>query len=516
MTEEIELKLSVAASDINRIRRRAVLTGVEPQVKHLMASYFDTADHLLRTRGLGLRLRREGKRWVQTLKAGPATGSSLTKRSEWESAARLVQARPQIDLSLLRGSPLPRLLARRGGVSALTPVFQTRVVRTTWMLDYRGAQVEVALDVGALVARRGGRRLVEPISELEIELKSGKPARLLELAIELVGHGRDSATLLPLARSKAERGYALALGESAPTAKASAGGFRESVTPDMRTTEVLRAVIAHGVAVVVANAEAVRGTYEPEHIHQARVALRRMRSAARLLDRQQRDLRPKLTVELRWMTQAINAARDWDVLVDSTLPAWSESAAGNSAHAQRLLISAGRRREAARAAAVAALSSHRYARAVLGLQRWSLSTPTSGPALPKFAPRALGRAHARLFEAARFLTASSPERRHRVRILAKRLRYALDVLGAALPSEAVADYLNRLANLQDELGALNDLVVAQQLIAAIGSSSDFAGLMRPWATAKTADLLALAEQRLAALYATTAPWAPEVQPSAGA
>jgi inorganic triphosphatase YgiF len=505
MTEEIELKLSVSASDFDRIRRRAVLAGVGTKVKRLEASYFDTADLLLRSRGLGLRLRQEGKRWVQTLKADTATGGALSTRSEWESAARLAQARPQIDLSLLRGSPLPRLLARRGGISALTTVFQTRVLRTTWEFDYRGAQIEVALDVGALVARRDGRRRIEPVSELEIELKSGRPARLLELAIELVGPEKDAITLLPLVRSKAERGYALALGERAPTVKANAAGFQGKVTPDMRTTEVLRAVIAHGIAVVVANAEAVRGTYEPEHIHQARVALRRMRSAARLLDREQHDLRPKLAGELRWLTQAISAARDWDVLVDSTLPAWSESAAGKSAHVQRLLITASRRREAARAAAVGALSSPRFARAVLGLQRWTLSTPASGPALPKFAPRALGRAHLRLFEAARFLTALSPERRHRVRILAKRLRYALDVLHSAIDRDESMRYSERLALLQDTLGEMNDAAVAASALK--DELRGTPGLeFRRWVDERSAQLLSVADDQVAELQSMPSPW----------
>ena len=62
---------------------------------------------------------------------------------------------------------------------------------------------------------------------------------------------------------------------------------------------------------------------------------------------------------------------------------------------------------------------------------WSLTTPgrgsrggRGGRSLAKIAPRVLGRAHQQMFEAAPFFTALSPERRHRVRILAKRLRYA--------------------------------------------------------------------------------------------
>ena len=53
----------------------------------------------------------------------------------------------------------------------------------------------------------------------------------------------------------------------------------------MSSGAALRAILSHGLSVLLANTEALHEGRDPEFVHQARVALRRMRSALRLLDR---------------------------------------------------------------------------------------------------------------------------------------------------------------------------------------------------------------------------------------
>ena len=79
-----------------------------------------------------------------------------------------------------------------------------------------------------------------------------------------------------------------------------------------------------------------------------------------------------------------------------------------------------------------------------------------GRTLKRLASDALDRAHRRLFDAARFFIALSAERRHRVRILAKRLRYALDMLSVALPKDATERYVAALSELQTPSSPLHD------------------------------------------------------------
>ena len=64
---EIELKFHVPPENFHSIEKK--LRSGEVQVQRLQAIYFDTADERLFKHGATLRLRREGKKWVQTAKA---------------------------------------------------------------------------------------------------------------------------------------------------------------------------------------------------------------------------------------------------------------------------------------------------------------------------------------------------------------------------------------------------------------------------------------------------------------
>ncbi|MGH6624536.1 MAG: CYTH domain-containing protein, partial [Burkholderiaceae bacterium] len=321
MVEEIELKLAIDPSAIESLRTCELLSGVAPQRTRLDAIYFDTPTRDLRKLGMALRLRREGRRWVQTLKTGGSSQpNALMARVEWQAPARLVNGQPRVDFRSLADSPLTAVVGDAASRRALGPVFRTRFTRTTWMVARGATSVEVALDVGEVLVTHGRKTLRSPISEVELELKSGSPKRLLDLALELVGKGANALALAPLSLSKAERGYRLAAGKEAVAAKASAAGFTAVLSEHMSTTAALRAVGRRALEVVLANADALRAGGDPECIHQARVALRRFRSAIRLLDRKHDDFPRGLNDELRWLAGALGGARDLDVLTDQTLP----------------------------------------------------------------------------------------------------------------------------------------------------------------------------------------------------
>jgi CHAD domain-containing protein len=125
--------------------------------------------------------------------------------------------------------------------------------------------------------------------------------------------------------------------------------------------------------------------------------------------------------------------------------------------------------------------------------------------LKRRARKALGKTHRRLFEAAQFFAALSPDARHRVRILAKRLRYALDVFSVALPDKATTEYIDALAELQDVLGALNDEAVASQALGRSGRAAARNVVIERLRAAEVPQLLD-AEARLMQLYARTLPW----------
>jgi len=258
---------------------------------------------------------------------------------------------------------------------------------------------------------------------------------------------------------------------------------------------------------MLANTAALRDVHAPEYVHQARVALRRMRSAVRLLDRKHEDFLEALALELRWAARLLGAARDWDVLVTQTLPELFATAPRElRGELKATLARAQAKRDAARADVLGALGTARFARLALRLQAWTLTSPPKGRTLKRLAPRALGKAHRRLFDAAQFFVALSPERRHRVRILAKRLRYALDVMAVALPREATERYVAALAELQDILGELNDRVVARRVLGTITDSNRLNDVVVAGLATRDKELVTTAEADLLRLQAVATPW----------
>lgn len=185
-TREIELKFLLDAAGAMAVL--AALPG-GPAVKTLYATYFDTADHALSRRGFGLRVRRSGDTRIQTLKSAAGDDGG---RDEWEW--RIEGDTP--DLSLLAATP-----AALPDGAALVPLFTVVSRRTLRMVEEAGSDIELVIDEGEV---RAGAR-VEPLLELELELKAGNPAALHALAKRLAA----VAPLTPSSVTKAERGYRL-------------------------------------------------------------------------------------------------------------------------------------------------------------------------------------------------------------------------------------------------------------------------------------------------------------------
>jgi CHAD domain-containing protein len=167
------------------------------------------------------------------------------------------------------------------------------------------------------------------------------------------------------------------------------------------------------------------------------------------------------------------------------------------------------RREQARATkqAVAAVSSRRYARLVLRLARWSMGEAAAATSsVGATAASLLEQAADRLFKDARSFSHLGQAKRHRVRIHAKRLRYALDLLAPSLPGRGAADYIEALAALQDTLGELNDASVALARLADALPAADSLKALREWFDRVEPALVARAARQLNALDRRPRPW----------
>jgi triphosphatase len=484
---ETELKLAIAPDDVAALRRSAPLAGVRPRRRKLTTIYYDTADGDLARAGLALRLRKSGGRWTQTLKGGRSGTGGLHERGEWEAA------RPDatIDLSTLPQGALDGVADAAGVGERLRPAFTVDLQRETWEVEpVPGTRLEVALDRGS--AHLGDRS--DPVCEVEIELLGGDREAAFDLARSLV----DTVALRPSAVTKAERGYRLFRGEALQPSKARA----VELGPEMSVAQAARAVVGAALDQLQANEEGVLTLADPEFVHQARVGLRRMRSALRIF----RDSAPMQAAQWREglaeVARHLGEARDWDVLATESLTPMAK-AFGDARLTRAVARRASARRRTAREAARAALASPDYARLVLDISRWLASdtplTEDAAPTLDDFASGLLRKRHKRLVADARGLAALTPDQRHAVRIDAKRLRYALEGFASLYRGKHLRKYQASLSGLQDVLGAANDAVTATRLLAELSPPPAFHAFARGWLAARAEGDPAKADLLVAAL-----------------
>lgn len=514
MPKEIELKLRLNPSQARRLAKHPVLAGWKPQKYTLFNTYYDTPDFELRRRGIALRLRCKGAAlWLMTVKGGDAAVGGLAQRSEWEAPTQ-----PGVfDFSIVTDEGLREFL--EGCRALLQPVFSTDFTRMAWLLDYAGSRIELALDRGVISANRfctdatspeklPAESPSAPICEIELELIEGKsPDALFALAIELAA----DLQLHPETASKAERGYALADGAKAPPAKAPASAVCREMTP----IAAFRAVAFSCLFQLQCNEQGVIEGVNPEYVHQARVAIRRLRSAFKVFSP---VLCPRF-VDIyapRWrqLASRLGGARDWDVFIDETLVPLEEAFPGDPDLA-RLRARSEAGQLSAQASAGVALRQREYSQLVLAFSAALFRDlpPTietagkySAMSLRKFAARRLQRRAMRVEQLASEHGKMDAGRRHQLRIAFKKLRYALEFFAPILPGKRLATYQASLATIQDLLGILNDQVTASRLIMKMQPAGRHVPLTKGWIAGRTHLLVAALTAELHRFMALEKPW----------
>jgi len=248
----------------------------------------------------------------------------------------------------------------------------------------------------------------------------------------------------------------------------------EDATPTDAFVEIGKSVAAHWFG----NDAASRGGLEAEHVHQLRVAQRRLRTALKLFPEWIDDAwTTRVEPDLKWFGDLLADARDWDVFTDTTLAAYAASDDEKHKGAWQPTQSAAEaHRIAARQRLQNAMNSPRYARLALLFVEWfsTLEAPPRHPdqTLADYAQKRITQ-HYRKIERAPDLTTLDAHTRHKVRIHAKRLRYALEFFSTLLTRKTRKRVEEALGNLQSVLGEGNDAEVAAQRLADLDEAGDF-------------------------------------------
>jgi len=504
----------------------------------LTSIYLDTEDGRLGRAGLSWRLRREGRRWIQTLSAAGGTG--LQRLHE------IIRPDASPDALAHAGTPLGDELTaalRRARVDAAEPgvLFRTEVRRTARRTRTRGAWVAVAFDEGRIAAAGASER----IHEIEFEFLSGPPAAMLAL----VERWRKRFGLLYDPRSIAERGARLANGmPSPPVRKAGRPGYADDSPAIDAFVHVLDECLAHITLNAIGLTEG-DPALRVEHVHQLRVGIRRLRSALRFFEGWVPTAPDELVEGLRCLFATLGTSRDSDVLSSGvaaelavagapplTLPPVPEGAdpadAVRANDTQRTLLAWITWRAALLQVVVVAEHSLAVdletpqpdasangehaddAPAPLATAP-SDSSPSGSATQPlpgadsrsfhRNLARRLRRWHARIAADWKGFDELDEEGLHALRKRIKRQRYTVEFSAPLLSRRHLDRYLDALAPVQDRMGALNDLFVARTRFQELATSDPASWFAFGWLAARIAEMRASIKPALARLAKSVPP-----------
>ncbi|MBO1113218.1 CYTH and CHAD domain-containing protein [Bordetella petrii] len=530
---EQELKLHVPAA-ARRAVQNEVRQGNASRVR-LHALYFDTPGRELARARIALRLRQEGRDWVQTVKM---PGADAITRFEINHA----RSGPVLDLSVYAGTEVEAPLAAIKGELGLC--YETDVQRLLRQVRTRHGTIELAYDTGVL--RAGSLEL--PISELEFELLSGRPAAIFTVA----RRWQQRHGLVLDARSKSERGDALAslarelaaLDADDPDAQvrrgtaiarfwAPQGAAPVTLDNSLTPAQAMGRVAAECLDQVSRNAAVLAevdtlGVYpagQPEHVHQLRVGMRRLRSAWRLFDGWIAPPPPAVQDGVRTHFAAFGLSRDQDVLNETVTPVLLQAgmpvitfdapppdidaqaiAAGKAFQGWLLDVlewsldvqppspaAAPTPMAASDTAPEPAFRLDGAAAPAVTPTIIPLAAESEPPPLRKLLAGRLHRWHAKVAAQGKHFAALDIPARHDLRKRGKRLRYGLSFAESLLPQARLRGYRKQLAQVQDLLGEINDLAMAKDYYQACVGTHPQAWFALGWISARLDKLIAEAQ-----------------------
>lgn len=456
--EEFEAKFRVPGPDaLERapalLRELGATLGRKHRIR-MRDIYLDTEDRWLLRAGIGLRARLMGRRGVLTVKTRRSASGRMARRIEWEE--------PHAAGALRFPGPLPRgriaaWLRRSRGIENLRPLVEMEHERDECAARLPGgAGAKVCLDRVRII--EGG--MPRNFYEVEIERTDGDPRHLARFARKLErrsGWARDPT-------AKLER--ALRMVGVEPPAPPNVT-FR--VRPGQSLGEAAAGLLRERFAEFLWCEPGARAGFDPEFLHDMRVAARRMRAALRLF----RGALPapfmhRAEEELRRLFAVMGRVRDLDVGLEMLRQrAGDRPSPGIAAWIGKLE----RRRHRAWNRLLRCFGGERFTRFVEFMKSRLAEGAFGGEAAPAaarrvgdHAPKMLRRRFRKALDAAFALEAGAPEAVfHRARIRFKKLRYAIECFADIRP-RATRKLCRELAELQDVLGAFQDEVVLRTLL----------------------------------------------------
>ncbi|MGQ0809862.1 MAG: CYTH and CHAD domain-containing protein [Nitrospiraceae bacterium] len=405
----------------------------EPLVPHTFTStYYDTETFRLAKAGITLRYRTEMRKGV------------------WQLKLPLDEARLELEFEGGRGSvpeSVKKVLFAHLRGHELRPIAKLRTRRTGMRVrDVEGALADVVVDS---VSALDGRRVIRHFQELEVELTGGDEKALHRIEKALRGAGAQDGDHRPKVFQ------ALGLPSTVPAIE---------VEPTAPPSDHVKAMLQEQVRSLLRHDPGIRLGTDPEYLHQARVATRRLRAYLRATCAMfAHDWVEGLRAELSWLGNVLGPVRDLDVLLDYLRTESGSLTLPERRAFEKLITVVEEERTTARSAMMEALESEPYLAFVERIESAAQSPAVVDPnvSLIAIAQAAFKKLCRAVREAEPSAAEATDEALHRIRIKGKRARYTAE-LAEALCGKPAKRFIRQSKAFQDLLGQHQDAIVAEQ------------------------------------------------------
>jgi inorganic triphosphatase YgiF len=478
---EIEIKLT---GDIDKLHEIIKSSKLSPYIKssykkNYITYYYDTKDNrliknniVLRKRVLAHNKNIFGLKWSKPK-------SSLFERGEFEVAAD----ENDIDLKLFGEAWNHKLQDIIGSVN-LEKKFSILIQREIYQLFSGDTQIEICLDKGKISTEDK----VCQVNEIELELKSGNVSILYNLAINFIEKLNLSIEL----ESKAERGYLLLdnnLRKYFYNISKDLDGLSD---PELFITISVNVLIKQ-FSIQIKN---LSDGYRAQDIHQARVLLRRLRvifsALKKISNNSEFDI---LRGDARHIATLLGNVREYDVL-EELVNATPREFINNEQDFDELISNIKTKKELSLENAKKIISEGAAAIFIIKVEKLINKSRYLNPmndemyndvslTIKKLSSIILDKVDSRVRKRGEKLKKLHDIDRHQLRIDLKKLRYLSDFFGPLYDKKILKEYIKHVSELQEYLGAHNDIVnaelVLRQVSNSLASSTQFtAGKILGW------------------------------------
>lgn len=444
---KIELKFQIPNAQKAAVLSRFQTKNIQQLQRQ--TQYYDSNEFELFQHQLSLTQQLKGQNWIQRLKI-PALHQSkhskLNLELEQQDCSVLnLQSyidHPQLDQKIKK---LLNTLQHH-----LTLQFESHIERWISIFHFQNSKIRVDLDQGTIVYQDR----TQAIFQLKFQLQSGTIQDFISFILPYIKRYQ----LYLDTQTKAQKGYLLAKGVTEYPAQNQSALI---LNPNDSKIAALKKIILNCLAHLLPNTTAIAsGQFNSQHVHQARVAIRRLRSALSTFGDWSNDINPSWAKQLTQLFRQLGTTRDLDVIRQELLPQLRKVAVPelkldelklpeSSSDNGRILLQL--------------FQSSAFTNLILALFEFvhQATSKTAKKSIQKSAVKKISKFHRQIqTDAAHFLELDIAAR-HRTRKRLKKLRYSIDFIGSLYAQKQVTHYLKILKPAQDALGQYNDLIVAE-------------------------------------------------------